>query len=275
MKALVADDERAMRLYLRRLLEANSYEVLDAADGDGALGLLAERGADVLVADLRMPGPTGEELIRRARGGMPALGVVIITAYPSDSAVVGCMRAGAVRFLIKPFRSEEFLRAVSSAMDEAAEPGAGESINVRSDFRGWVELTAPSRESYLERLETFVDLLYGTELTQEEKDDLKIAMSEIVSNAVEWGNRNEVQRAVRVSYCMFPTEIVFKIEDEGAGFDPEAVPDPSADPIAHILGRAAEGKRVGGYGLYITRKIMDKVIYNEQGNAVIMSKLLR
>ncbi len=274
MRAIIADDEKAMRLYLKRLLEANSYEVLDASSGDEALELLSGRRVDVLIADVRMPGPRPEHLIRLARQGTPGLGVVVITAYPSDSMVVGCMRAGAVRFLIKPFRNEEILDAVASAMDEAAEPEVSDSIKVRSDFRGWVELTAPSRECYLEKLEVFVDLLYGTELTQEEKDDLKIAISEIVSNAVEWGNRNDAQRTVRVSYCMFPTEIVFKIADEGVGFDPASVPDPSADPIAHILGRAAEGKRVGGYGLYITRKIMDKVIYNEQGNAVIMSKLL-
>ncbi len=275
MRAVVADDERSIRLFLKRLLEAKSYKVLEASTGDEALDILSRGPADVLIADLRMPGAPPEDLIRRARETVPGLGVVVITAYPSDSAVVGCMRAGAVRFLIKPFGSEELLNAVSSAMDEGGDLEEPGSIRVRSDFRGWVELTAPSRESYLERLENFVDLLYGTELTEEEKDDLKIAIGEIVSNAVEWGNRNDAQRSVRVSYCMFPTEIVFKIEDEGSGFDLDAVPDPSGDPIAHILARAAEGKRVGGYGLYITRKIMDKVIYNEQGNAVIMSKLLK
>ena len=89
---------------------------------------------------------------------------------------------------------------------------------------------------------------------------------------MEWGSAGGRGTNVRVSYCYFPDEIVFKVQDEGPGFDPDSVPDPTIDPIGHIARRAREGKRSGGYGLYIVRKLMDRVIYSEKGNAVLFSK---
>ena len=74
---------------------------------------------------------------------------------------------------------------------------------------------------------------------------------------------------------MLPDRIVFRIEDEGAGFDVDALADPSKDPLAHIMERMSDGKRMGGYGIFMTRKVMDDVIFSERGNVVIMTKRLR
>ena len=62
------------------------------------------------------------------------------------------------------------------------------------------------------------------------------------------------------------------IADEGEGRDPEGVPDPSEDPIAHVARRQAEGKRLGGYGVHLVKNLMDKVTWNESGNTVMAIK---
>jgi serine/threonine-protein kinase RsbW len=201
--------------------------------------------------------------------------VIVMTAYPSEEAVIQCMSLGAVRFLIKPFAIDDFLRAVSGALqDRRTGTTARDDLTVRGGFRDWVEITAPSRQEYLERLANFVDALYSSRLSGTEKEDLKIAVSEIAANAMEWGNRSDQQRSVRVAYCLFPDEIVFKVEDEGRGFQPQDVPSPTGNPVARLIQRVSEGKRAGGYGMYIVRKVMDKVIYSERGNVVIMSRAL-
>ncbi len=272
---LVADDDRGMRAFLDAILAKDGYRVLLCEGGASAREKLLTEDVDVMIADVRMPGIGGEELLAVAQKERPRTAVILITGFPSDGAVISAMRSGAARFLIKPFAASELLRSVDAAACEVkALRGDEDSLVVLSGARGWVELTAPSRHEYRDRLEGFVELLYGTKLEHAEKEDLKIAISEIVSNAVEWGSKENSDRKIRVSYCLFPEEIVFKIEDEGSGFDPDAVPDPSKDPIAHVMMRHDEGKRPGGYGLFITRKVMDKVIHSERGNAVLMSKRL-
>jgi two-component system, OmpR family, response regulator len=272
---LVVDDEAPMRAFLEKLLVKKGYAVVAAGDGPSALAELERRPFDVMALDVRLPGMGGKDVLARARAEHPEVAVIIMTAYPSEESVVDCMGQGAARFLIKPFTAGEFLRAVGGAThDRRSAAAAGPNLTVRSGFRDWVELTAPSRQEYLARLENFVDALYDTRLSPSEKEDIKIAVSEIVANAMEWGNKSDQSRRVTVSYCLFLEEIVFKIEDEGEGFRPEGVPDPVGNPVQHLLERLRQGKRVGGYGLHIARKVMDKVVYNEKGNVVILSKRL-
>ena len=99
-------------------------------------------------------------------------------------------------------------------------------------------------------------------------------VSETASNAMEWGNGGDENRRVRVSYAVFDDELVLKVEDEGDGFDPSLVPDPSGSPISVMRERMKEGKRLGGFGIHVVGKLMDRVVYNERGNAVLLSRSL-
>jgi CheY-like chemotaxis protein/anti-sigma regulatory factor (Ser/Thr protein kinase) len=273
---LVVDDEAPMRDFLQKALSDLGYEAVAVGDGRAALQALEDRAFDAMLLDLRLPGVSGREVLRRARERRPSLATIVTTGYPSEKALVECMNDGAARFMVKPFAVDELARAISSSIHERRKPSlpGSQDLVVQSGLRDWVEITAPSRQEHLERLENFVDVLYGTRLDESAKEDIKIAISEIASNAMEWGNRQDERRRVKVSYCLFPAEIVFKIEDEGEGFSPAGVPDPSGNPIAHVMERTKQGKRVGGYGLHIVRKVMDQVVYSDKGNVVIMSKSL-
>jgi serine/threonine-protein kinase RsbW len=147
-------------------------------------------------------------------------------------------------------------------------------IVVRVPAAGWVELTAPSREVYLERIASFLDTLSGTGMSAEAREEVRIVVNETTSNAMEWGNGGDASRRVKVSYAVFDDELVLKVEDEGEGFDPALVPDPSGSPVRIMRERLAEGKRLGGFGLYVVRKLMDRVVYSERGNVVLLSRSL-
>ncbi len=166
-----------------------------------------------------------------------------------------------------------------SSGDEAAS-GNGR-LAVQTPVAGWIELTAPSRQEYLDRIASFVekideelDALAGARLDHETREEVKLALTEIASNAMEWGNRGDESRRVHVSYGLFPGELVLKVEDEGEGFDPAAVPDPTVSPAALQRRRLAGGKRMGGFGLLVARKVMDRVIHSERGNCVLLTKSL-
>ena len=68
--------------------------------------------------------------------------------------------------------------------------------------------------------------------------------------------------------------MIMQISDEGEGFVPDHVPDPSTNPEATYINRMASGKRMGGYGLHLVQNIMDKLVYNSAGNTVVAIKYL-
>ena len=140
---------------------------------------------------------------------------------------------------------------------------------------GWTELTVPSHEDYLHRVGVLLDKLKGENLSEETRDDVRLAVSEIVSNAMEWGNKGDESRRVHVSYGLFDEEIVFKVEDEGEGFKPGEVPDATSSPFEAMRDRQKDGKRLGGFGIFVARRLMDRMIYNERGNVVILAKRLK
>jgi serine/threonine-protein kinase RsbW len=140
---------------------------------------------------------------------------------------------------------------------------------------GWVELVVPNRLESLARIDRLLAQLCDAELEAEEREQLHYALNEICENAWEWGNRKEPGRKIRVGYCLFRDKVVFKIEDEGEGFDPGSVPDPTRNLRSLLEQRTSLGQRAGGFGLHMVRKIMDEVVYNDKGNVVVLSKLLK
>ena len=101
-RILVVDDEPNARDALRTLLTDEGYSVSEASDGIEALATLREEGADVILADVRMPRMDGLTLVRTAREeGLPGT-FVMMTAFASVEAAVEAMRAGAENFLTKP-----------------------------------------------------------------------------------------------------------------------------------------------------------------------------
>jgi two-component system NtrC family response regulator/two-component system response regulator HydG len=101
-RILVVDDEPNARDALRTLLTDEGFAVSEAGDGVEALATLRDQGADVVLADVRMPRMDGLQLVRSAREeGLPAA-FVMMTAFASVETAVEAMRAGAENFLTKP-----------------------------------------------------------------------------------------------------------------------------------------------------------------------------
>ncbi len=102
-RILIADDEESIRFVLREALEAAGHEVDEVEDGDGALDLLASGRYDLAFLDIRMPGPSGLELLDRLAGLGVSTAAVIITAQNTMENAVEAMKRGALDYLVKPF----------------------------------------------------------------------------------------------------------------------------------------------------------------------------
>jgi len=114
---LVADDEAAIRESLSEVLREEKYEVVEAADGLAAIKALQERDFDLIVADLRMPGADGIEVLRRTREMAPQTLVILVTAYASLETAVEALRQGAHDYIIKPLIFEDVLGKVRRLLD--------------------------------------------------------------------------------------------------------------------------------------------------------------
>ena len=99
---LVVDDEVRYRELYARVLRDAGFAVLEAADAQAALKLLASDAPDMVVSDVRMPGASGLDLLRRARADQPGLPFLLVTAYADVREAVDALKLGAVDYLAKP-----------------------------------------------------------------------------------------------------------------------------------------------------------------------------
>ena len=119
---LIIDDHDAMREGLELLLRRRGHRTLGARNGAEGLELLAEHDeVELVVADLKMEPVDGMQVLREVTARAPSTDVLIITAYGSVEIAVEAMKAGAVDFIEKPFRSEAFAARVESLLKARAE----------------------------------------------------------------------------------------------------------------------------------------------------------
>jgi two-component system response regulator FlrC len=112
---LIVDDEPGIREFIGETLRGEGHEIVEAGDGSEALAALRKRGFDLVITDLRMPGPLdGLALVRTARAEQPDVELIVLTAYGTIDSAVEAMKLGAFDSLQKPVSSPEQLRLVTA-----------------------------------------------------------------------------------------------------------------------------------------------------------------
>src|SRR5438552_2401522 len=106
MSVLLADDERTIQITLRDALEDAGHTVVAASDGIEARHAIEERGFDVVLTDLKMPGMPGMEVLRLVKSRAPDTEVIVMTGYGTIETAVLAMKAGAYEYITKPFPNE-------------------------------------------------------------------------------------------------------------------------------------------------------------------------
>ncbi len=141
-------------------------------------------------------------------------------------------------------------------------------ISVRRTTEGQGEATLVTLRlpSEVDCIEEAVELvtrhcLAGQDATPRIRFRLRVVLSEALSNAIVRGNCEDLTKYVQVRVELVPELIRVSVTDEGPGFDPDAVPEPI---------RPEQLDEARGRGLYLIRKLVDSVQFNEQGNSICM-----
>ncbi|SRR6266545_708578 len=118
-RILVIDDQESIRRVVRRALEQEGHEVLDASDGEMGMAVLARHSADLVITDIFMPGQDGIVTLREIRKRFPAIKVIVMSGGDSTGTLDLRQDAeflGAEKSLQKPFTTREIVESVRSVL---------------------------------------------------------------------------------------------------------------------------------------------------------------
>jgi anti-sigma regulatory factor (Ser/Thr protein kinase) len=151
-------------------------------------------------------------------------------------------------------------------------------IQVVSALPAWICLRIPP-EMRLRAVVVNFFRSYMHSLSDDLCDQLCTALDELLGNSLEHGCQFEPRSWCELTYIRTPRMILLQIRDAGPGFHFDglahaAVNNPPEDPLRHAETREKMGMRPGGFGILLVKQIADDLIYNEQGNEVVLVKYL-
>lgn len=262
-RILVADDEKVVRDLLERFLTRKGYEVLLASDGAEAMDLFRHEHVDLVLSDLRMPGLDGLQLLKAIKDANPRMPVVLISGYGEVATVVEALKHGAENFLAKPLKMNDLSRVVEQSLSLTCLQRA--PIVAPPDIEQTTRIKVASNPEHICELVYLVALsATAVGFCQHDLDNnVKLALVEAATNAMEHGNRWDMDKSVAMVAVVTGDEVRVTITDEGEGFEVADLPDPT-DPaqLTHERGR----------GVFLMRSIMDEVTFNAAANSVTMVK---
>jgi len=127
----IVDDDRSIRWVFEKALSREGIAYSSFESAQDALSALADGPPQVLVSDIRMPGPSGIELLQRVKERHPAVPVIVMTAYSDLDSAVSAFQGGAYEYLPKPFDVDQAVDLIRRALEdseqsEAAQETAGD-----------------------------------------------------------------------------------------------------------------------------------------------------
>jgi len=287
---LVVDDSAMDRHLAGSIIQKmGGWKAIFSANGLEAIKCLEEYRPDVVLTDMLMPEMDGLQLVQAIRSDHPQIPVVLMTAHGSEDIAIQALQKGAASYVPKKVLARELPSTLEQVL--------AVSRSRHQDARLLAKLDHFETRFTLDNDTTLIPALVGhieQDISRLQLCDpsglvvLGVALHESLTNAILHGNlelnsemreldeqgyyrlgmerRNQMPyscRKVTLSAKFSAQELTFTVRDEGNGFDPNLLPDPT-DPSN--LGK------VSGRGLLLIQTFMDRVFHNEEGNEITMIK---
>lgn len=286
---LVVDDSALDRKISGGILEAEGATVAYAEHGEHALEKIVTDKPDLVLTDMQMPVMDGLELVRRMKHEHPTIPVILVTGQGSEETAVEALRIGASSYVPKRNLKRDLGRVLDMVLSAAKTLREHDQVrdllqSAESYYVLGYDPSAP--KALIHHLQD--NLAQANVGDKTDRQRIGTALAEALANAIDHGNleldsklreddlmtyRNTGRtRALQEPYChrrvhvtarITPGEATFVIRDEGPGFNPERLPDPT-DP--ENLTKAS------GRGVMLIRTFMDDVTFSESGNEITMVK---
>ncbi|QEG38529.1 ATP-binding response regulator [Roseimaritima ulvae] len=287
-RILIAEDSPTQATQIRIMLEDAGYEAVTAEDGLKALEAIEQQTCDLVLTDLHMPNMNGLQLVEELRRRYESIPVILITHDGTETIAAEALQKGAASYIPKRYMQSTLLSTIRLIVEQLeAQKSRQQILNTLVESRSKFVLgnnqdLVPTLVQHLEtELRTFD---YGDETGLFQ---VSMGLTEAVLNAMDHGNlelSSELRadhdaymelrkqrcetppyrdRRVTLTMELTPDTIKMIVADEGPGFDPAIIPDPT-DP-ENLM-------RENGRGLMLIFSFMDEVRHNESGNEITMIK---
>ena len=271
-RALVVESGRDIDELLTSVLDGDGWSLRRADDNQHALALATTEPFDLIVTGRKMLGPDDVEILRRIRSARAHVRLIILTDRFTPGDVIAAVREGAFSYFSAPFDAAELAEMVRAAM---AAPCWDDGIEVLSATPAWVRVAARCDLSTADRLDQILRGVRDPDIPE----GIISAFREVLLNAIEYGGHFDPSQHVEISFIRARRAVACRVKDPGQGFSLEelrhaAVNNPADDLLRHVAVREAEGLRPGGFGLLLAKKLVDELIYSEQGNEVLLVKYI-
>ncbi len=284
--ALVVDDSAIDRRIAGQCVEENGLTAVYAENGRVAWEALERIQPDFVLTDLQMPEMDGLELVRKICRHHPRVPVILMTGNGSEEIAVAALKMGATSYVPKENLRTRLGEALDVVRDAVAAFRNRDSVrellqSSESHFSlGYESTVVRALISHLQDALAQLNFCDQVGLLQ-----ISTALGEAITNAIDHGNLEldsvlrdgssryrdlgkqrsteepYCNRRVRVTSRLTPEQATYIIEDEGPGFDPTILPDPTHS--ANLL-------KSNGRGIMLIRTFMHEVRFNQRGNQLTM-----
>jgi CheY-like chemotaxis protein/anti-sigma regulatory factor (Ser/Thr protein kinase) len=272
---LLVDADTALRELLRDALSLDGRSIHAVEDGSEALRHLRRTEFDVILAGQGTNGLDQFQLLRKARAIRPAA-KVIVAGETDPAAALRAVRERAFSYVHKPLASQAVAEIVQQALNADSWQNDLRLVSARPD---WITLDIRCKLGAADRATQFLREL-ESDLPPQACEDVTAAFRELLLNGIEHGAKNDPRKRVRASFLRTGHSVIVHLHDPGKGFSLDLLPhaaisNPADSPVAHVEFREEHGQRPGGFGILMTRNMVDELLYNERGNAVLFVKYLK
>jgi CheY-like chemotaxis protein len=289
-RVLVVDDCAVDRTLAGEILKRDTgFAVEFARDGEEGLAKIAQSPPDLVLTDLQMPGVDGLQLVSTVRQRHPRVPVILMTSQGSEEIAFRALQVGAASYVPKSLLPDNLRGTVDKVLQAAVDEShyyktmsclarSERFFSLPNDASYFTPLVVHLQQECMalglceeaERVrmgvglgEAFANAMYHGNL--ELSSSLREADSDAYHRTAEERRRQSPyqERRVEVEVRMARDRVEFVIRDQGHGFNPESLPDPT-DP--------ANLDKITGRGILLMRSFMDDVFFNDKGNEVTMIK---
>jgi DNA-binding response OmpR family regulator len=263
----------ALESLMKLLAEKDQWKIHISNTMADAFAELSRQTYDVLITGPDTAASQDLEFFKRVRKTVPRIKLIALSSEGEKRDVIEAIQESAFSYFAAPFSAESIVAMVETALN--AEDWK-DGIELVSNLPSWVTLRVSSSRVTAERVAQFMREL-ESDLPEAEREAVGIAFREMLLNAMEHGGGFDPASKVDLSYVRTKRMILYQLYDPGPGFLIDRLPqaatsNPTDQPFAHLTYRIEHGLRPGGFGILVTRELVDDLLYNEKGNGVLLIK---
>jgi DNA-binding response OmpR family regulator len=291
-KILVVDDEEVIRITLQKKLSRIGYNVISFEKAEDLLYYMKDGDprVDLVITDIKLRKMDGIELLRRINSLEEPPPVLIISGHGNVEDAIRALRYGAGDYIRKPFDINDLTASVRSVLKRKLERKLTESSGQYKKYEKSV-FSIPNDGSLINTMSFNLtkDLVPSGLFNYTTSENIALSLQEALTNSMFHGNleidsslrdsggmrefNEEAEkrrylspykdRMIKITYEFTPDYVLYEIEDQGPGFNFQALPDPR-DPENFF--------KNSGRGLLIIRIHMDEVTWRDSGRVITMKK---